>query len=64
MLKITKNKKVAKIFWIITPITLIFFIFFGIRKPSNNRVWEVDQSILPSVDIQENVIEIKNIFIN
>ena len=61
MLKITKNKKVAKIFWIITPITLIFFIFFGIRKPSNNRVWEVDQSILPSVDIQENVIEIKNI---
>jgi len=55
------QKKVIKVFWIFIPLVLIAFIFFVIRKPSNNRDWEVDQSILPEVEIENNLVHIKNI---
>lgn len=61
MKKKTTRKKWLKLFWILIPIVLILFIIFGIRKPSNNRDWAVDQRLLPSVDIREEIIEIKNI---
>ncbi len=61
MNKKTTRKKVAKAFWIITPISLIGFIFFGLRNPSNNRDWAEDQSILPVVNIAGDIVEIKNI---
>lgn len=48
-------------FWIIIPILLLIAIFVLSRKPSNDRNWTVDQSVLPKVKVEDNLVHIDDI---
>ncbi len=53
---------------ILYPLLIVIILFFGtlvithlVTKPSNNRDWSLDQAILPSAEINKNVVDIHNI---
>lgn len=56
-----KVKKVRNLLLVITLIFLATVIFFGTRKPSNERDWETDQRILPHIKIRNEIVTIRNI---
>jgi hypothetical protein len=56
------KKKLKKIlFYFFLGLCLVIGIYFFTRVPSNNRDWSLDQAILPSADINNNLVTIHNI---
>lgn len=55
------RKKIKKLLGIITLTALGMIVIIAMRKPSNDRNWALDQSILPSVLISEDIVKVKNI---
>lgn len=52
-----RHKKLALTFILIAPLVIIWLLI----RPSNNRNWNTDQAILPSAEIEGNLIHIHNI---
>lgn len=64
MLKNSFNKILKIILWILAVlITVIILISISniIKTPSHDRQWSEDSKILPSISVNENTIEVKNI---
>jgi len=47
--------------WVLITCMCICFLWFITRAPSNERVWNTDQAILPTVRFEENTVYIENI---
>ncbi len=55
------SSKKAKFFLVILVIFLITGLFLSLMKPSNDRVWTEDQSVLAYAEINKNLVTIFNI---
>ncbi len=53
---------ILKIMITLIILIIIFFVSINIfTKPSNDRNWNDDQKVLPTVSVNDNIVEIKNI---
>ncbi|HYC34725.1 MAG TPA: DUF4105 domain-containing protein, partial [Candidatus Paceibacterota bacterium] len=49
------------VFRIILILAFVYLLFFLFTKPSNNRDWSTDQAVLPEVQINDNLVSVKNV---
>jgi hypothetical protein len=52
---------IKKVLFRLIILIIVFWLILQIRQPSNNRVWNDDQTKLPIAEFSENTVSIKNI---